>query len=245
MMATKETEDQIEARMEAARNKLSQEVQDKFNKEGDVDERDRRLEAAGRLRRTELVEKAAPAAKAKAGVVTKEQLAKSGLTLREYMNKQQGKTARGGAPAKAPSKVSAPAVSSSYRSEGANKAKPAASSGNVSSAAPAPKPKALAISSGVLKQREADEKRREERRELGRQQDAKAMAEKEKFAKDLSNDPKQMAIRKERESEKSMSPAERSAARGKAVKEFFGMAKGGSVRGSGIAQRGVRKCKMV
>jgi hypothetical protein len=106
MMATKETEEQIEARMEAARNKLSQDVQDKFNKDGDVDERDRRLETAGRLRRTEPVEKAAPAAKAKSGIVTKEQLAKSGLTLREYMNKQQGKTARGSAaPAKAPIKA--------------------------------------------------------------------------------------------------------------------------------------------
>jgi hypothetical protein len=228
-------------------------------------------------------------AKAKSGIVTKEELAKSGLTLREYMNKQQGKTARGSAPAKAQSKASTPAVSSSYRSEGANKAKPAASSGNVSSAAPAAKPKALAISSGVLKQREADEKRREERREFGRQQDAKTKAEKEKFTKDLSNDPGQIAIRKEREAAKSMSPSERSAARGKAVKEFFGIntkkpldakgaaiqsmdtdmmrtagrtaakeqgqkrkvesesgyKSGGSVRGAGIAQRGVRKCKMV
>jgi hypothetical protein len=96
MMATKETEEQIEARMEAARNKLSQEVQDKFNKDGDVDERDRRLEAAGRLRRTEPVEKAAPAAKAKSGIVTKEQLAESGLSLRDYMNKQKGLTRRDG-----------------------------------------------------------------------------------------------------------------------------------------------------
>ena len=95
-MATKETEEQIEARMEAARNKLSQEVQDKFNKDGDVDERDRRLEAAGRLRRTEPVEKVAPAAKAKSGIVTKEQLAKSGLSLRDYMNKQKGLTRRDG-----------------------------------------------------------------------------------------------------------------------------------------------------
>jgi len=240
----KETEDQIEARMEAARNKLSQEVQDKFNKEGDVDERDRRLESAGRLRRTEPVEKAMPVAKAKPAIITKEQLAKSGFSnLRDYMNAQKGTKRRDGA---APDrKASAPAVSSSYRSEGSSKAKPAASSGNVSSATPAAKPKALAISSGVLKQREADEKRREERRELGRQQDAKAAADKEKFAKDLSSDPKQVAIRKDKEAEKNMSSGQRSAARGKAVKEFFGMAKGGSVRGSGIAQRGVRKCKMV
>jgi hypothetical protein len=37
--------------------------------------------------------KAAP--KAKAAMVTKEQLAKSGLSLRDYMNKQQGLTRRG------------------------------------------------------------------------------------------------------------------------------------------------------
>jgi hypothetical protein len=95
-MMAKETEEQIEARMEAARNKLSQDVQDKFNKDGDVDERDRRLESAGRLRRTEPVAKTAPAKKAP--VVTKEQLAKSGFdNLRDYMNAQKGLTRRGGA----------------------------------------------------------------------------------------------------------------------------------------------------
>jgi hypothetical protein len=85
------------------------------------------------------------------------------------------------------------------------------------------KPKTAATSAVASKQREADEKRREERREFGRQRDAKEKAEKEKFTKDLSNDPGQIAIRKEREAAKSMSPSERSAARGKAVKEFFGI----------------------
>jgi hypothetical protein len=219
-----------EAEMESARKNLAQDVQNKLKADkaakddADFAEADR-MSSTARSVAGKPASKAATSAKAKSGVVTKEELAKSGLTLREYMNKQQGKTARGSAPAKAQSKASTPAVSSSYRSEGANKAKPAASSGNVSSAAPAAKPKALAISSGVLKQREADEKRREERREIGRQRDAKK--KEESAAKDQ------------------MSPGQRSAARGKAVKEFFGMAKGGSVRGSGIAQRGVRKCKMV
>lgn len=36
-----------------------------------------------------------PAAKPKASIVTKEELAKSGLSLRDYMNKQQGLTRRG------------------------------------------------------------------------------------------------------------------------------------------------------
>lgn len=36
-----------------------------------------------------------PKAKAKAPIVTKEELAKSGLSLRDYMNKQQGLTRRG------------------------------------------------------------------------------------------------------------------------------------------------------
>jgi hypothetical protein len=45
---------------------------------------------------------------AKPKVVTKEELAKSGLSLREYMNKQQGLTPRGGS-APAASKASAPA----------------------------------------------------------------------------------------------------------------------------------------
>jgi hypothetical protein len=178
--------------------------------------------------------KAPVAAKPKSGVVTKEELAKSGLSLRDYMNKQRGLTRRDG---KAPERKTAPAVSSSYRSEGANKAKPAAPSGNVASAAEKPK---TAVAS---KQREADEKRREERREFGRQRDAKEKAEKEKFTKNLSSDSGQMAIRKEREAKKSMSPAERSAARGSKIKEFFGMAKGGSI--NGIAKRGLTKCKTV
>jgi hypothetical protein len=50
--------------------------------------------------------KSTPKAKAKAPMVTKEELAKSGLSLRDYMNKQQGLTRRGDS---APAKMAAPA----------------------------------------------------------------------------------------------------------------------------------------
>jgi hypothetical protein len=184
--------------------------------------------------------KAPVAAKAKPAVVTKEELAKSGLSLRDYMNKQRGLTRRDG---KTPSgKTSAPSAKGSMiqsmdtdmmRTASRTAAKEAGekrkASTPVKASTTAEKPKALAISSGVLKQREADEKRREERREFGRQRDAKK--KEESAAKDQ------------------MSPGQRSAARGKAVKEFFGMAKGGSVssaskRADGIAQRGKTRGKV-
>lgn len=61
--------------------------------------------------------KSTPKAKAKAPVVTKEELAKSGLSLRDYMNKQQGLTRRGGAAPKAEPKINtlAPADKSETR----------------------------------------------------------------------------------------------------------------------------------
>lgn len=56
---------------------------------------------------------AAPApAKAKPKIVTKEELAKSGLSLRDYMNKQQGLTRRGEKAAPAPK--AAPKYETSY-----------------------------------------------------------------------------------------------------------------------------------
>jgi hypothetical protein len=83
-----------------------------------------------------------PGQGAKPSVVTKEQLAKSGFdNLRDYMNAQKGLTRRDGSktektpsktttetkPAGLMAKADKPAVSESYRSEGANKAKPAES----------------------------------------------------------------------------------------------------------------------
>jgi hypothetical protein len=54
----------------------------------------------------------APATPRKSKVVTKEQLEKSGLTLREYLNKEQGLTARGGS-----SRASTPATTKDYADE--------------------------------------------------------------------------------------------------------------------------------
>jgi hypothetical protein len=65
----------------------------------------------------------------------------------------------------------------------------------------------------------------------------------------LSEQPGAVAYRKKQEERDKMSPGQRSAARGKAIKEFFGMAKGGSVssaskRADGIAQRGKTRGKV-
>jgi hypothetical protein len=54
--------------------------------------------------------KAPVAAKAKSKIVTKEELAKSGLSLRDYMNKQRGLTRRDG---KAPERKTAPSAKGS------------------------------------------------------------------------------------------------------------------------------------
>ena len=269
-----------EADMESARKKLAQDVQSKLKADkaakddADFAEADR-VSSTARSVAGKPASKTAPSAKAKSGIVTKEELAKSGLTLREYMNKQQGKTARGGAPAKAQSKASTPAVSSSYRSEGANKAKSAVSSGSASSAAPAKK------STYETPYDRYGRKKAEE--------EAKVKSERDEFNKKLAKDPGQIALKKEQETKDTRSAAERSADRGRSIKEFFGVntkkpldakgatiqsmdtdmmrtagrtaakeqgqkrkvesesgyKSGGSVRGAGIAQRGVRKCKMV
>jgi hypothetical protein len=193
------------AQMEAAREKLGRETQAYVKNKGDadrlsydaeqgakaptslakvsdgMDESDRRREAA------ESAPKRQDSVKTKPKVVTKPKTSKP-AGAPGFLDPQQ----------KAQQKDKGP-----YRDEGRNRPAPAA---------PAKKPEqspvtAFPINPGVLKQREADEKRREERREFGRQRDAKEKAEKEK----------------KREAAKSMSPSERSAARGKAVKEFFGI----------------------
>jgi hypothetical protein len=130
-----------------------------------------------------------------------------------------------------------------YRDEGRNRPAPAA---------PEKRPgTALPINPSVLRQREEAEKKRDAARAAKRKE---SEAKEEKFTKDLSSDPGQVALKKKREEEDKMSPAQRSAARGKAIKEFsikelFGMAKGGSVssaskRADGIAQRGKTRGKV-
>lgn len=75
------------------------------------------MDAYGRF--VESGPKAMPAAPPKAKVVTKEELTKSGLSLRDYMNKQQGLTRRVDAPAK----VAPPAASGPGRAPTPPKAK--------------------------------------------------------------------------------------------------------------------------
>jgi hypothetical protein len=136
-------EAETQKRMQAAEAKLAQDVQDKLKvdkaakaakDDADFAEADR-MSSTARSVAGKPAEKAAPSAKPKSGIVTKEELEKSGLSLRDYMNKQRGLTRRDGATPK--SKTTPPAVSSSYRSEGAGRAKPPASSGSASSTTPA------------------------------------------------------------------------------------------------------------
>jgi len=149
------------------------------------------------------------------------------------------------------SKASTPAVSSSYRSEGANKAKPSTSSGSAASTAPAKKSgssfSALPMNPSLLRQRDEAEKKRDAARAARRSADEaeeKARPAKEAAQrKMLSEQPGAVAYRKKREEQDKMSPGQRSAARGKALKEFFGMKKGGSI--NGIAKRGLTRCKTV
>jgi len=60
----------------------------------------------------------------KPAMVTKEELAASGMSLRDYLNKQQGLTRRGEASTKAPTRPGQEESGSGYRMEGANKAAP-------------------------------------------------------------------------------------------------------------------------
>lgn len=229
-------EAEIEAKMAAAQKRLDADVQEKLKADKAKDDADFAAEEA-RSKTARAVAgapaKAAPAKKTP--IVTKEELAKSGLSLRDYMNKQKGLNRRDGkAPAK--SQSSAPVsrarptpegsspkqtMGGSYRNEGRNTPAPKAPEKRAGTALP--------LNPSLLRQREEDEKRREGRREQSRIRDAE----------------KEAADRKKREEEDRMTPGQRSAARGKGIKEFLGLAKGGSVRGSGIAQRGVRKCKIV
>jgi len=245
-------EAETQKRMKAAEEKLAQDVQKKLKDDSNsarvskdaeegaraptssakaptssakasdgMDDSDRRREAA------ESAPKRQDSVKTKPSVVTKPKTSKP-AGAPGFLDPQQ----------KAQQKDKGP-----YRDEGRNRPAPAA---------PAKKPEqspvtAFPINPGILKQREEAEKKRDAARAAKRKE---SEAKEEKFTKDLSSDPGQVALKKRREEEDKMSPAQRSAARGKAIKDFsikelFGMAKGGSVRGAGIAKQGVRKCKMV
>jgi hypothetical protein len=252
--------------MAAAEKKLAQDVQNKLKADkaakddADFAEADR-VSSTARAVAGKPAAKTTPAAKSK--IVTKEQLAKSGFdNLRDYKNAEKGLKRRDGKPPttttskpagapglldpqqKAQQKDKGP-----YRDEGRNRPAPAA---------PAKKPEqspvtAFPINPGVLKQREEAEKKRDAARAAKRkaeEDEKKARPAKEAAErKMLSEQPGAVAYRKKREEEDKMSPGQRSAARGKKIKEFFGMAKGGSVssaskRADGIAQRGKTRGKV-
>jgi hypothetical protein len=206
-------EAETQKRMQAAEAKLAQDVQDKLKADkaakddADFAEADR-MSSTARSVAGKPASNAAPSAKAKSGIVTKEELAKSGLSLRDYMNKQKGLTRRGSKPAEStatkPSvkSESKPAVSDSYRQEGANKPKVG------SAAAPAKKPYETAYDRYGRKQREAEAAKKSER---------------EEFNKKLAQDPAQIALKKQQSEKDNRSAAERSADRGRSIKEFFGI----------------------
>jgi hypothetical protein len=200
----------------AAKEKLAGEVQEMVKaktpaaavqsskaSDGDVDERDRRIEAAASApkrmptRPSQETSGRKPSV-SKAPVKAKPSTAPAASTSR----------GRGAEKGSAPKQT----MGGPYRDEGRNRPAPAA---------PEKRPgTALPINPSVLRQREEAEKKRDAARAAKRKE---SEAKEEKFTKDLSSDPGQMAIRKEREAAKSMSPSERSAARGRAVKEFFGI----------------------
>jgi hypothetical protein len=93
----------LDDQIETGRLKLADEVQKKVKDDADFAAEDARSKTA-RAVAGKPAAKTTPAAKPKSGIVTKEELAKSGLSLRDYMNKQQGKTRRDGtAPSKSKS----------------------------------------------------------------------------------------------------------------------------------------------
>jgi hypothetical protein len=105
-------EAETQKRMQAAEAKLAQDVQDKLKvdkaakDDADFAEADR-MSSTARSVSGKPAEKAAPSAKPKSGIVTKEQLAKSGFdNLRDYMNAEKGLKRRGSSTTeKAPSKT--------------------------------------------------------------------------------------------------------------------------------------------
>jgi hypothetical protein len=199
-----------EADMESARNKLAQDVQKKLKDDSDsarvskdaeegaraptssvkasdgMDESDRRREAA------ESAPKRQDSVKTKPSVTKPRPYKQDSEQQKERFLKEIG--------------VSKPAVSSSYRPEGANKAKPAASSG---SAATAKKPKYETPLDRYGRKKAEDE--------------AKTKSERQEYSKKLASDPAQIAIKKERETKDTRSASERSADRGRSIKEFFGI----------------------
>jgi hypothetical protein len=289
-----------EADMASARKKLAQDVQDKLKADkaakddADFAEADR-MSSTARAAAGKPATKKAPAKKAP--VVTKEELAKSGLSLRDYMNKQQGKTRRDGT---APSKAKSASEYSNATDAMRNKSRAAAANQKSSTTdalrAKSRKEAAFEGAKRMAKTPEGQAKRAEQTRS----QAIERVTPEEYLVggggaaglKTLHKAAKNLATPKVREYNPTMLPAptkrleydkkgalearreakdvrlknevaEENAARyglnprapgyesaARAVRKEMGekdfsFKKGGSVRGAGIAQRGVRKCKMI
>jgi hypothetical protein len=277
--------------------------------DGDVDESDRRREAAASAPKTNQ-----GATKPKSGIVTKEELARSGLSLRDYMNKQQGKTRRDGtAPA---GKAKTAAEYSDATDAMRNRSRMAANSANKkSSTTDALRAKSRREAAFEAAKRRSKTPEGQAQRKAQEKGQALERVTPEEYLvgggggaglKTLHKAAKNLATPKIREYNPTMLPApkaapkvdtkalpaptkrleydkkgalearreakdvrlknevaEENAARyglnprapgyesaAKAVRKEMGekdfsFKKGGSVRGAGIAQRGVRKCKMV
>jgi hypothetical protein len=214
--------------------------------DGDVDERDRRMEAAASAPSRAITSPSSSAPKPR---VSKAPVSKPSSVGSAAMNDEARKR-----------RSAAKSQSANYSNEGRSAAKKSADNysnegrGRPTPAAPEKRPgTALPINPGILKQREEAEKKREAARAVKRkaeEDEKKARPAKEAAErKMLSEQPGAVAYRKKQEERDKMSPGQRSAARGKAIKEFFGMAKGGSVssaskRADGIAQRGKTRGKV-
>jgi len=282
-----------EADMEAARKKLAQDVQDKLKADKAKDDADFAAEDA----RSKTGRSVAGKPAKKAPIVTKEELAKSGLSLRDYMNKQRGLTRRDGT---APSKAKSASEYSNATDAMRNKSRAAAANKKSSTTdalrAKSRKEAAFEGAKRMAKTPEGQAKRAEQTRS----QAIERVTPEEYLVgggggaglKTLHKAAKNLATPKVREYNPTMLPAptkrleydkkgalearreakdvrlknevaEENAARyglnprapgyesaARAVRKEMGekdfsFKKGGSVRGAGIAQRGVRKCKIV
>ena len=202
-----------ENRIKAAEEKLAQDVQKKLKSDSDsarvskdaeerskaptsngMDDSDRRRKDVANAPKTNQ-----GAAKPKSGIVTKKQLEESGLSLRDYMNKQQGKTRRDGKPPT--TTTSKPATTTS---------KPAGAS-------------------GILDPQQKAQQKTQPSEPAAKFSELAASGS----SKPEPYNPPAVKFFKSLRDRGEKDLAER------------GMKKGGSVRGAGIAQRGVRKCKMV
>ncbi len=208
--------------------------------DGDVDERDRRMEAMASMpaRTSTSSGQSSPKASAPKASVAKAPV-KAKPSPAPAATTSRGRGAEKGSTPKQ-------TMGGIYSNEGRGRPAPAA---------PEKRPgTALPINPSTLRQREEAEKKRDAARAAKRkaeEDEKKARPAKEAAErKALSEQPGAVAYRKKQEERNKMSPGQRSAARGKAIKEFFGMAKGGSVssaskRADGVAMKGKTKGVMM